>query len=1486
MGESAFQLCKKLTSVTIPSGVTSIEDYAFDTCTGLTDVTIPSSVTTIGAYAFFDCAKLKDIWYHGTEAQWKMICSNNGDAPAATVVHYVLSITAASDPAEGGTVTISSVPGAPAVSGPGKAWSNTDVTLTATPTPNSNYAFVNWTENVNGSVTTVSTDASYSFTATTDRDLVANFAQIVASGYCGGEGDGTNLTWVLDNNGTLTISGTGAMDDGQKWYDQRGDIKSAVIENGVTSIGYGAFEECSLQSIEIPASVTTIGYSAFGECDSLESVTFIGGSKLTSIGDNAFQGCGNLGSIEIPSSVTSIGAGAFWSCDSLKSIEIPKSVKTIGDHAFEVCDILEDVTFVVGSELTTIGDRAFNACDRLKSIEIPKSVKTIGDHAFEVCDSLESVTFVAGSELTTIGASAFKYCDSLKSIEIPAGVTTIGDYAFSGCANLTNVTIERSDIATVLAIGSDAFLCGTDSATLSWTGDLSEDRCVVFEVSPDSAGYSIKNGTTLSWSDITGEATLTAHFAQPATATLQVTKELNNWRDGDSFTFELAPVDNAPMPASTTARATKAKPEASFGEITYNSVGTYKYTIAEVNGHVPGVIYDTTPRNVVVTVSKDGNNKLSADVKYDRADSLIITNIYATAAAPTIDKQPTALSWTYGDTTTKELSVSASVSDGGTLSYQWYLNTADSTTGGTEVTGATRKEYTVPGGTETDAGTYYYYCVVTNTENGATAAETSNTAAVTVRAADITITMADRTLPYNGQTQYGWSRTDAGKETVTGLANNETVTITYTPASGLAVGSETSGVYDGSTLKIKDGDKDVTGNYDLKTLTAGKLTISKKPVTVTAANQSVELNGSITPFASDPAMATLSGAVNGHSLGGVTLTASGTADVTTSGTVTPSDATIMNGSENVTANYEIGYGNGTLTVTRTQPVEKDPPTAAAVTYGDKLSTITGSMKDKYTGNEVPGSFAWKTPDAIPAVSDSNKTEWTFTPTDDVNYAPVTGFLTLTVSPRSVTVKADDKSSQYGAAIQPLSFTVTVGSLVDGDTPESLGVTAMTAATSSSNVGPYDIVLSGGTGNPNYSVTLENGTYTVTKTDLTVTAASWAGVYDGTGHGITVDVGSSGAAVWYSGTAELTPENYKTAGARENPAYTAAGEYKVWYYVETANYEPVPVKGSQTVNITCAPLTITADSAEKAYDGSELSCASWTAGGLAEGDRIESVTTTGSRVDVGTGENVPSAALIRNTAGEDVTACYEITYRNGTLTVTKPTPTAPTADGTPQALVIPPQELPTDYTGVKYSIDGGTNWTELNVVPTAIVPDTYVVQVLYVPDGNHTAFEGTPVKAVILPNYYVVEAESTSAWMKGSRDDAVIKVRLRGLSGKDDNSFQHFKSVAIDGAGLSEDSSALIQKDYKAEEGSTVITLHKKMLNRLSAGPHTVTITFDNGEVEAPLTILVPPGGYSPATGDSARIGFWAALMVFAGLGFAGADYARRKFRRPRYVGKH
>ena len=96
-------------------------------------------------------------------------------------------------------------------------------------------------------------------------------ATTVASGTFGADGD--NLTWVLDNEGTLTISGEGEMGNTVPWQSDRNEIKSVVIEDGVTNIGFSAFEVCSsLTSITIPDSVTSIGEGAFEECSVLESL--------------------------------------------------------------------------------------------------------------------------------------------------------------------------------------------------------------------------------------------------------------------------------------------------------------------------------------------------------------------------------------------------------------------------------------------------------------------------------------------------------------------------------------------------------------------------------------------------------------------------------------------------------------------------------------------------------------------------------------------------------------------------------------------------------------------------------------------------------------------------------------------------------------------------------------------------------------------------------------------------------------------------------------------------------------------------------------------------------------------------------------------------------------------------------------------------------------------------------------------------------------
>ena len=244
----------------------------------------------------------------------------------------------------------------------------------------------------------------------------ASATELVASGTCG-----VNLTWTLDNEGTLTISGTGEMYnyssvtyDSVPWYSYRSSIVSVKIINGVTSICDYAFYECkSLASIAIPDSVTLIGEAAFMHCKSLTS-------------------------IEIGSGVTSIGSWAFSCCTSLESIVIPDSVISIANAAFSWCDSLTSVK--IGNSLTYIDDWMFGNCSSLTSIEIGDSVNSIGKFAFYECSSLASIVITDG--VTSIGNSAFQFCSSLTNVVIPNSVTSIGDETFDYCSSLMIINYE------------------------------------------------------------------------------------------------------------------------------------------------------------------------------------------------------------------------------------------------------------------------------------------------------------------------------------------------------------------------------------------------------------------------------------------------------------------------------------------------------------------------------------------------------------------------------------------------------------------------------------------------------------------------------------------------------------------------------------------------------------------------------------------------------------------------------------------------------------------------------------------------------------------------------------------------------------------------------------------------------------------------------------------------------------------------------------
>ena len=258
-------------------------------------------------------------------------------------------------------------------------------------------------------------------------------AEIVDSGYCGGEGDGTNLTWTLDSDGLLIISGTGEMGDYNLVTDEEAN------KNITTAPWGGSYANARrVKTVEIKPGVTSIGNRAFDRCTRLTEVTI--GNGVTSIGDYAFTACTSLTSITIPDSVTSIGDDAFILCEKLISIAIPDSVTNIGSTAFSGCTDLASVE--IGNGITTIKNGTFYDCYRLTSVTIPNSVMSIGNLAFAGCLNLTSVTIP--DSVIRIGDSAFFSCTHLISITIGNGMTKIGQSAFTNCKSLKEVYYSGS----------------------------------------------------------------------------------------------------------------------------------------------------------------------------------------------------------------------------------------------------------------------------------------------------------------------------------------------------------------------------------------------------------------------------------------------------------------------------------------------------------------------------------------------------------------------------------------------------------------------------------------------------------------------------------------------------------------------------------------------------------------------------------------------------------------------------------------------------------------------------------------------------------------------------------------------------------------------------------------------------------------------------------------------------------------------------------
>lgn len=315
-------------------------------------------------------------------------------------------------------------------------------------------------------------------------------------------GSGTcddGLTWTLDNNGKLTISGSGEMadyyyDDNDiptaPWAKYRSMIRSIEIRSGVTYIGAWAFEDTNITSLTIPGSVKTIGRGSFSNNRYLANLTLNSGLEI--IGVYAFGDC-RIGSVVIPDGVTLIGDRAFaycvrddyvngkWVDVGLTSITIPASVTHIWEKAFVDCDLLETVNFegseaqwkAIGGEDAGVPDTAtitFNnnnfvsggSCGTGLTWTLNRSGVLIITGSGAIPNYIYAETpwwdlhisqVVVCQGVSSIGKMAFAYMKDITSVTIADSVTSISQEAFRECTSLTSITLPAS----VTSIVANAF---------------------------------------------------------------------------------------------------------------------------------------------------------------------------------------------------------------------------------------------------------------------------------------------------------------------------------------------------------------------------------------------------------------------------------------------------------------------------------------------------------------------------------------------------------------------------------------------------------------------------------------------------------------------------------------------------------------------------------------------------------------------------------------------------------------------------------------------------------------------------------------------------------------------------------------------------------------------------------------------------------------------------------------------------------------------
>lgn len=450
--DAVFDNCFNLKEIKIPESVTTINGAAFVNCRSLTSITIPDNVTSIGVSAFNGCSNLKSLYL---PANLKTI----GDAAfnccgSLTRINAKMKEPVAIDEDTFAGLDYDKcellVPeGSAEAYRQAAVWSNfnniTDITVVVTDYAGSlRYMIEKNDKNNKNNITRLKvigpidiydiqciremagcwleesgkkTDGNLQYLDLQEAKLVGSNASInvYTKGSNQGETNTIECTAKIEPDGN----------DFSNLFRKVSKLNTVIMPEYLTTTGSGTFMDSPLSSITLP-------------------------KNLTSIGNNAFNGCGGLRDISIPSGVTSIGKCAFKGC-GLKEFTLPKQVNEITDEMFFNCSLQH---IYLHDGLKSIGNYAF-AISALKEITIPNSVAYIGDNCFQGCGGLEKAVILS-DQITEIPNEAFAECNALNIIKLPANLERIGERAFIGAYYLG--TSEGLTIPSkVREIGAEAF---------------------------------------------------------------------------------------------------------------------------------------------------------------------------------------------------------------------------------------------------------------------------------------------------------------------------------------------------------------------------------------------------------------------------------------------------------------------------------------------------------------------------------------------------------------------------------------------------------------------------------------------------------------------------------------------------------------------------------------------------------------------------------------------------------------------------------------------------------------------------------------------------------------------------------------------------------------------------------------------------------------------------------------------------------------------